>query len=568
MATGGGFRGVSAGQDARFSNKEKAQMAKIKFPKELSVKIDPKKVNWAVMREWIASRVTELLGGLEEEVLIGLIYNYLEADKLDAKQLHVTLTPFLEKNTSLFMKELWSMLASANATPSGIPQSLLDKEAAKLATQMEAQRSIQAQVEAARAAATAKMAHVALPPPPPVPPGGAEAGTHESGRASRWDRNDGSGRDARREEKERERERGVKEEGGERDRSREKDKDKERDRSREGGRRGREEDRSREREDRRTTERSRDRDKDRSRERDDRRTKDRSRDRDDRRTKELSRDRRDRSRDKHERSRDRRNKSKDRDGGRVERLRRRSRSRSGEPAASPVRRSRRDSRSRSPVERKKKRRSEKKHKRERRSRSRSRSEEPPRRSAGPLSSAVTSGVLSGMGDLLAQALMRYLDERDGKSPADYDALRTLTMFGFGFCWYGPFQYYWYNVLEWLMPLKNTTNFFCKVISNQLLLAPCTLTAVFAWTLTMRGQLEAVPDKLSADLWPTMVNGWKFWVPAASVNFYFVPVQAQVLYMSCCGVLWTAYLSYASMSPQRAPQGPLLLSGVKQGKARK
>ena len=40
-------------------------------------------------------------------------------------------------------------------------------------------------------------------------------------------------------------------------------------------------------------------------------------------------------------------------------------------------------------------------------------------------------------------------------------------------------------------------------------------------------------------------GWKFWVPAASINFYFVPLQHQVLYMSCCGVLWTAYLSYAS-----------------------
>lgn len=52
------------------------------FPKELSVKIDPKKVNWAVMKEWIAARVTELLGGLEEEVLIGLIYNYLEMDKV------------------------------------------------------------------------------------------------------------------------------------------------------------------------------------------------------------------------------------------------------------------------------------------------------------------------------------------------------------------------------------------------------------------------------------------------------------------------------------------------------
>lgn len=36
------------------------------------------------------------------------------------------------------------------------------------------------------------------------------------------------------------------------------------------------------------------------------------------------------------------------------------------------------------------------------------------------------------------------------------------MFGFGLCWYGPYQYYWYNLLDHLMPLKNTANFLTKV----------------------------------------------------------------------------------------------------------
>ena len=35
------------------------------------------------------------------------------------------------------------------------------------------------------------------------------------------------------------------------------------------------------------------------------------------------------------------------------------------------------------------------------------------------------------------------------------------------------------------------------------------------------------------------------MPAASLNFYVVPLQHQVLYMSTCSVLWTAYLSYMS-----------------------
>jgi serine/arginine repetitive matrix protein 1 len=72
----GGFRGVSAEQDARFSNKQKKALAAMKFPKELSLPVDYDRVNWAVMKDWIARRVTELLG-IEEEVLIGTIHNYL-----------------------------------------------------------------------------------------------------------------------------------------------------------------------------------------------------------------------------------------------------------------------------------------------------------------------------------------------------------------------------------------------------------------------------------------------------------------------------------------------------------
>jgi serine/arginine repetitive matrix protein 1 len=67
--------------------------------------------------------------------------------QLDGKQLHVTLTPFLEKNTSLFMKELWSLLASANTTASHIPQQLLEAEAARQATALKAQQAIQVTAE-------------------------------------------------------------------------------------------------------------------------------------------------------------------------------------------------------------------------------------------------------------------------------------------------------------------------------------------------------------------------------------------------------------------------------------
>ena len=41
------------------------------------------------------------------------------------------------------------------------------------------------------------------------------------------------------------------------------------------------------------------------------------------------------------------------------------------------------------------------------------------------------------------------------------------------------------------------------------------------------------------------------MPAASINFWLVPLKRQVLYMSVCSILWTAYLSVASASGARA-----------------
>jgi hypothetical protein len=47
------------------------------------------------MKEWIAKRVTQLLGGLEEEVLIGLIYNLLELPEVRANDVLLATLPQL-----------------------------------------------------------------------------------------------------------------------------------------------------------------------------------------------------------------------------------------------------------------------------------------------------------------------------------------------------------------------------------------------------------------------------------------------------------------------------------------
>eukprot|EP00884_Botryococcus_braunii_P019047 jgi/Botrbrau1/5826/Bobra.0366s0011.1 len=167
-------------------------------------------------------------------------------------------------------------------------------------------------------------------------------------------------------------------------------------------------------------------------------------------------------------------------------------------------------------------------------------------SLNPLAkSALTCAATSFMGDLLAQALTNAKGKYAKAMAKDFEWARALRMTGFGLCFYGPYQHWWYRFLEQKYPGRSVPAFLIKLGANQLLLGPVVLTAVFTWSLAFQGQLEKLPGKLKRDLFPSISNGWKFWIPAASINFLLIPLPYQVLYMSTCGVFWTAYLSYSA-----------------------
>uniref|UniRef100_A0A3Q2GP10 PWI domain-containing protein n=1 Tax=Cyprinodon variegatus TaxID=28743 RepID=A0A3Q2GP10_CYPVA len=73
----GFFRGTSAEQDNRFSNKHKKLLKQLKFAECLDKKVDMTKVNLEVIKPWITQRVTEILG-FEDDVVIEFIFNQLE----------------------------------------------------------------------------------------------------------------------------------------------------------------------------------------------------------------------------------------------------------------------------------------------------------------------------------------------------------------------------------------------------------------------------------------------------------------------------------------------------------
>lgn len=158
--SGNVFRGVSADQDARFGDKMKKLMKTTKFPEHFDTKVDMKKVNIDVMLPWITEQVSGYLG-FEDEVVIGYIESQLretDGSRVNPKQMQLYLTGFLEKNTAAFMRDLWSLLISAQGNEHGIPVEFLEKKKEELRRKREEQERIAAALQAKKEEVERKIA--------------------------------------------------------------------------------------------------------------------------------------------------------------------------------------------------------------------------------------------------------------------------------------------------------------------------------------------------------------------------------------------------------------------------
>ncbi|KAF9951643.1 hypothetical protein BGZ70_000902 [Mortierella alpina] len=142
MGDAGFFKGTSADQDTRFSDKHKKLLRSMHFPPEFNQKIDMKKVNLKVIKGWMAQRVSQLLG-IEDEVVVEYAFGMLEESSPDPKTMQINLQGFLDKNSQPFVLELWKLLISAQTSLGGIPQQFLDQTKEEL---LQAKRAKEAEL--------------------------------------------------------------------------------------------------------------------------------------------------------------------------------------------------------------------------------------------------------------------------------------------------------------------------------------------------------------------------------------------------------------------------------------
>lgn len=89
----------------------------------------------------------------------------------------------------------------------------------------------------------------------------------------------------------------------------------------------------------------------------------------------------------------------------------------------------------------------------------------------------------------------------------------------------------------------------RVALDQLGFAPLFIALVFATISVFQGArtVDEIKDRLKAGWAGAVMTNYKIWPAAQMANFYFIPLQHQVLFANVVGLFWNTYMSWATSS---------------------
>jgi hypothetical protein len=152
--------------------------------------------------------------------------------------------------------------------------------------------------------------------------------------------------------------------------------------------------------------------------------------------------------------------------------------------------------------------------------------------------SLTSGVLNGLGDVLAQLWLG-----DESQSFQWKRLGIFTLLGM--VWIGPALHLWYGALAKLFTGVGTVTAVSKLAMDQLLFAPVFIGSIISLIMLLEGHGDDVPSKLKSDLFTIVKSNWALWVPFNFLNFRYVPQSLQVLASNGAALLWNTYVSWVS-----------------------
>ncbi|KAG6743646.1 hypothetical protein POTOM_052347 [Populus tomentosa] len=152
-----------------------------------------------------------------------------------------------------------------------------------------------------------------------------------------------------------------------------------------------------------------------------------------------------------------------------------------------------------------------------------------------LTKAVTSAILTLMGDLICQLVIDQVPSLDLK--------RTFLFTLLGLVLVGPTLHIWYLYLSKLVTVPGASGAFLRLLADQFVFSPIFIGVFLSTLVTLEGRPSQVVPKLQQEWFSAVLANWQLWIPFQFLNFRFVPQQFQVLAANVIALVWNVILSF-------------------------
>ncbi|KAB5519264.1 hypothetical protein DKX38_023583 [Salix brachista] len=152
-----------------------------------------------------------------------------------------------------------------------------------------------------------------------------------------------------------------------------------------------------------------------------------------------------------------------------------------------------------------------------------------------LTKAVTSAILTLMGDLICQLVIDQVPSLDLK--------RTVMFTLLGLVLVGPTLHFWYFYLSKLVTVPGASGALLRLLVDQFVFSPIFIGVFLSTLVTLEGRPSQVIPKLQQEWFSAVLANWQLWIPFQFLNFRFVPQQFQVLAANVIALVWNVILSF-------------------------
>ncbi|XP_070692173.1 mpv17-like protein [Pempheris klunzingeri] len=153
-------------------------------------------------------------------------------------------------------------------------------------------------------------------------------------------------------------------------------------------------------------------------------------------------------------------------------------------------------------------------------------------------------ILFGSADVIQQNVLggKRTAGSTSEDPAGLDWRQTARVATVGFCFHANFNYHWLRGLERMMPGGGVKALTGKVVLDQLIAAPLTISAFYIGLSLLENKDDPLED-WRQKFWTSYKTGVVFWTTMQTVNFALVPPVARTTFLGGIALLFTIYLCH-------------------------